>query len=455
MKVEFSGLRAFHRNQGGAIAVIFAIVAVVTITAAGIAVDTARAVKMRTSLQEALDGAVLAAVVTGVTNDAEAEVVADQYFASNWYNKSGNIPVQFKFDVQTQSVGATATADVPTKLLRVVGLESLEIDVEAAAKTGGDTLELSLVLDTTSSMEGDKIATLKDVAEGLVDTLETHSESVSIGVVPFTEYVNIGLGMRGEPWLSVEDDTSWAEERCETKKVQVNCQEVSKTGYKDGLPYSYTETVCDEGEGEGEKVCTPGTAERVWSGCVGSRDYPLDVDDTSVSSSAPVPGIMNRMCGEEMLDLTSNMTAVKAKINSMSAWGDTYVPSGLLWGLRMLSPDEPLTTAKAYSEMDDGLKKAIVLLTDGANSHSPLYPSHDGRDTVLANELTAELCTNIKAKGILLFTVAFEVSDDTTLDMLETCATDSTYFYDAGDSSALEAAFDNMAIKLMEVHLYQ
>jgi hypothetical protein len=149
------------------------------------------------------------------------------------------------------------------------------------------------------------------------------------------------------------------------------------------------------------------------------------------------------------------MTTVTAKIRSMSAWGDTYIPSGLVWGLRMLSPDEPLTAAAPYSDIGDGLRKAMVLMTDGANSHSPLYPSHDGTDTAEANELTAELCTNIKAKGILLFTVAFEITDSTTLDLMEDCATSTSYFYDAENSADLEESFKNIATKLMDVHLYE
>ena len=449
---------ALLENRKGAVGVLFAIAAVAMVGAVGVAVDMVRTLHVRTELQEALDAAVLAAVTNGAATETAAEDVIDKYFAANWYDKHDDIAVQFTFDVQSQMVKATATAGVPTKISGVIGLQQLAINVASAAKTGGTTLELALVFDTTGSMEGDKMTTLKRVGTDLVETLESHSADgmLEIGVVPFTEYVNVGMANRDAAWISVEDDSSWDEERCETQAqviTESNCKEVEKTGLRDGMPYTYTETECDQETGDNVQVCTSGTGSKLWSGCVGSRDYPLDVDDNVPGDL--IPGIMNRMCGEEMVDLTTDMTTVTAKIRSMSAWGDTYIPSGLVWGLRMLSPDEPLTAAAPYSDIGDGLRKAMVLMTDGANSHSPLYPSHDGTDTAEANELTAELCTNIKAKGILLFTVAFEITDSTTLDLMEDCATSSSYFYDAENSADLEASFKNIATKLMDVHLFQ
>ena len=451
--------RRLVANRKGAVGVLFAIAAVGVVGVIGISVDMVRALHIRTALQEALDGAVLAALTHGATTETSAETMVDRYFIQNWYDDHADIPIQFVFDVQTQQIRATASAQVPTKLSGVLGIEMVEINVTSAAKTGGNTLELALVLDTTGSMEGNKMTTLREASIGLVETLEAKATAglLEIAVVPFTEYVNVGLGNRNASWLAVENDSSWVEERCENTAVVVSesdCREVEKTGLSDGLPYTYTVTECDQETGETAKVCTTDTAGRIWSGCVGSREYPLDVDDNVPGDL--IPGIMNRMCGEEMLELTPDTAAVEAKLRSMAAWGETYLPSGLVWGLRTLSPEEPLTSGGAYSAVAAGtLKKAMVLMTDGANSHSPLYPSHDGSNTVLANELTAELCTSIKTKGILLFVVAYEITDATTLDLMEDCATSPSYFYDADNSAAFHTAFENIATKLMDVHLYQ
>ena len=53
-------------------------------------------------------------------------------------------------------------------------------------------------------------------------------------------------------------------------------------------------------------------------------------------------------------------------------------------------------------------------MTDGANTRSPTYPGHDGGDAALANALTSETCTNMKAKpNVTIYTIAFEVTDPT------------------------------------------
>jgi Flp pilus assembly protein TadG len=76
--------RKFKRDSRGAVAVIFAVCAVVVFGAAGMAVDFINASGVRASLQQALDGAVLAAAAAHVKNENEAEEVIAEYMASNW-----------------------------------------------------------------------------------------------------------------------------------------------------------------------------------------------------------------------------------------------------------------------------------------------------------------------------------------------------------------------------------
>lgn len=80
-------------------------------------------------------------------------------------------------------------------------------------------------------------------------------------------------------------------------------------------------------------------------------------------------------------------------------------------------------------------------MTDGANTKSPRYPDHWGSDAGLANQLTTELCTAIKADQITVFTIAFDVTDTTIKNILQSCATTSTNFFDAANSSQLSDAF--------------
>ena len=162
----FQSGRRLVANRKGAVGVLFAIAAVGVVGVIGISVDMVRALQIRTALQEALDGAVLAALTHGATTETSAETMVDRYFIQNWYDDHADIPIQFVFDVQTQQIRATASAQVPTKLSGVLGIETVEINVTSAAKTGGNTLELALVLDTTGSMEGNKMTTLREASIG-------------------------------------------------------------------------------------------------------------------------------------------------------------------------------------------------------------------------------------------------------------------------------------------------
>jgi len=43
-----------------------------------------------------------------------------------------------------------------------------------------------------------------------------------------------------------------------------------------------------------------------------------------------IPGIMDVDCGEEVLELTHDLNTVKARINSLTASENTYIPVGLV-----------------------------------------------------------------------------------------------------------------------------
>lgn len=99
---------------------------------------------------------------------------------------------------------------------------------------------------------------------------------------------------------------------------------------------------------------------------VGSRNYPLDTQDGSYSTR--VPGLLNHWCPGTVLPLTSDVTAVNTAIDGMSAYGQTYIPSGLVWGWRVLSPGAPFNESKKAT--DPKVSQVLILMTDGANTKS-------------------------------------------------------------------------------------
>jgi hypothetical protein len=66
------------------------------------------------------------------------------------------------------------------------------------------------------------------------------------------------------------------------------------------------------------------------------------------------------------------------------------------------------------------------------------------------------LCDNMKAKGIVVYTVGFELSNGSTAkETLKKCATSLEHFYDADDVAALKLAFRDIALKISTLRIAQ
>jgi Mg-chelatase subunit ChlD len=173
---------------------------------------------------------------------------------------------------------------------------------------------------------------------------------------------------------------------------------------------------------------------------------------------------MNLTCASAITPLTNKVATVKAAITALTASGDTYIPSGLAWGFNMLSSPQPLTDAAAYDTTGQNRKprKAMVLMTDGANSKlmNPSNGRHDvapapnpDSPATQANNYTSELCKNIKSNNIELFTVAFNVTDSNIKSILKSCASDADHYFDATNTAGLMNAFQKIADALTNLYI--
>ena len=184
----------------------------------------------------------------------------------------------------------------------------------------------------------------------------------------------------------------------------------------------------------------------------GSRNNGLDTK--IVGSGAKYPGIINVTGPQAITEMTDNRSTLNSNINSLTANNETYIPSGLLWGWELLNSADAFGGVKTKAEMTAAKgTKALVLMTDGDNTRSATYPEHWGNDDVVADQKTKELCANIKADGISVYTVAFKVGKASSKKMLVDCASAPSQAYDASNNSALVAAFGDIAGKLAQVRL--
>jgi Flp pilus assembly protein TadG len=456
-------IRKFARDCTGGVAVYFAAAILPLMLGAGVAIDLVQVNAANTILQNAVDAAALSGAATGEIDEGKIEDVVKEYLIAN--KASAILETVTDFEVKHDKDKNTLTIQVsgkrPTYLMHLGGIDKVGISAFAEVSLPGDGLEVAMVLDVTNSMNvGGRLPALKTAATDFVKSMmevKNKGAYVRVGIVPFSEYVNVGLSRRNEPWIDVPPDSSVTQpEVCSIQyphRQWTNCTEVQKTGYNDGVPYTYTSYEnCTVIDGPAENVCYKPVVTSKWNGCVGSRDNPLDEEIGKLSNR--YTGLMNIGCNDEILTLTDNESKLKSKISGLVANGNTYVPAGLLWGWNMVDGSDPLDEAKSAAEIKaKNGTKAIVLMTDGDNTLSATYPKHEGYDGAVADAKAAELCKNIKQDGIVVFTISFMVTDPDTITLLENCASDKGKAFSADDATQLTKAFGDISDSLMAMRL--
>jgi hypothetical protein len=203
------------------------------------------------------------------------------------------------------------------------------------------------------------------------------------------------------------------------------------------------------------------TSTSKFGGCVGSRDEKNRPHVADFKSQ--YPGMMNTSCAREILELTSNLKTVEAKIDSLTVDGETYLPGGITWGWNMLTEEAPLTSALSMADLKDkGGKKVLVIMTDGTNTLAPVSAdagphgsakSGAYKGTKYPDLLSAELCANVKTDEIDVYTVLFDVDDEKIQKLLQDCASSKAKSYVAKDAEELIAAFDAIARQLAQIRV--
>jgi Flp pilus assembly protein TadG len=445
------------RNDRGNVAMVFALAVIPLFICIGCAVDYVRATNAQATLQSAADAAVLAAGASEKVTDEEVKALVNQYLAGNKYDLKLKAVdgVIVTNGASGGDISVHVAGDVGTTFMSLAGYTRLDISADTGIKRGAGAapIELVLALDSTGSMAGTKLDTLKTAAKSLVTGVLSKSKTSKIGIVPFGGHVNVGLSRRGEPWLSVKAD--YTDTYCWDEYPQI-CTGAPGTCYADGVPYTCTISNCvSDTSVPPTHYCVP--SNHAWGGCVGSRLTP-DNDNNNNVASVPYPGLMDVSCNTEITDLTDDQAKLLADIDKMFADYDTFIPGGLLWGWNMLTPEAPLTSAQAMADITSaGGKKALVLMTDGANTLHEVGESHwsCGGECTDTNALTSQLCESIKAEGIILYTVLFDVTDPKIQAMLDSCASDPSKAFVASDNAALLAAFGKIGKSLGQLRLSQ
>lgn len=496
-KPNRSFFKRFFKSTNGATALIFSFMAVPVMALAGSVVDYGIALRVKSELTNTLDAALLAATQAYALDESvDTSKIINDFVAKN-YTDSGKVLLSTNLVVNNPTISddgemsAQLDVKVPTNFLKLVNFDVFDFSITSSARVGGQSLEVALVLDNTLSMKGARLTALKEAAGDLVNSLmgENGNDNVRLSLIPYADYVNIGTKNRDEPGLDIPADYSViktvpARKHCWTEYPEStrHCTPVKewRTCDRDGVPYDCLKTVrwnCTGDRGTGVRHCedrpaSTSTTNYKWPGCMGSRPHNLNVRDEDYGTQG-VPGIMSTSsswCKSEISPvtrLTSDKDMVTEAIDRMKASRRTYIPGGLAWGWRSISNQAPFADGVSYN--DDAVKKVIVLMTDGRNTltmekkNNESTTNHDGEvwkhskrtsPSPVTDSHTAELCENIKAKDIIVYTVAFEVDEGSSVEnLMRNCAGNGGLYFDADDSAELAAAFKQIAVALLNLRL--
>jgi Flp pilus assembly protein TadG len=431
-----------RRDQSGSVAVIFGFSIFALFGFIGLAVDASRAYSVASRTQAILDTASLAAAkMLDVAGASDTEVVAS---ATAFYraNLAGQKDITATFENLlvtphrgSQTVAVSVDVVVPTIFAGVVGLPEFRFkrDSFVIYKTRG--VELAMVLDITGSMDlleaggMKKIDAMKKAAKAVVaKMLDTSSGKLNtnrVALAPFSASVNVG------PYRAqVAAGASLRNDSCVIERPG--------TAATSDDPIS--------GGTRARVMRTPG---------YGEPGAPTDVLVSYAQYSCPTAAIQ---------PLTNSASALNTSIDSYAANGGTAGHIGIAWGWNMISPNfsdvfNGASTPAAYT--DDSTIKAVVMMTDG--DMTTAYKTGDApplaAQAVESRTDLAALCTAMKAKGIVVYTVGFGLLSvpaakrPDAIDAIKTCASDPSKFFDTETEVQLTAAFDVIATELSALRI--
>ncbi len=389
----------FIQDNSGNFGIMSAILISLLLGASAMAVDLSNAMASKSRLQDTTDAIALMAVKKNAKTQTELTKIANSYLATT-YNADGTGTTKVKIDsiIRTgDRVTVSASEKLDVYLANLLGHGNLDVVVHSEAIDGNKGLDMALVLDTTGSMSGAKLASLKTSANSLIDKMSSqNNDKIRMSIVPFSQYVNVGKDYRHKNWIA--------------DSVGPN-----------------------------------------WEGCVGSRSGQDKFKPAF--AGRPFPTVVATYCPNALQPLTKNMKKAKNTVSSMKAEGWTYMPAGLAWGLRTLEGTAPFTQANQNNKAE----KVLILMSDGANTKSASGSNHNGDDVNQANQGSKTLCNKIKAKNIKVYTIAFQLSnnsaDKKARKILENCASNESQFFDVDTAGDLNQAFDDIANSLIQLRL--
>lgn len=457
----------FAKSEDGTLTYFGVFSLMMTLLVGGIAVDLMENELKRAKVQNVLDRAVLAAA--DLDQPLQPDAVVADYFAKagmSAYLTSVTVDQGLNYRVVT----AVANTTTRTQYMRLMGVPELAIPARSTAEERVSNVEISMVLDISGSMgSNSKMENLQDAAKTFVDTVirDETEDLISISLIPYTAQTSAGRDifeamniprLAGNPGWCVD----FTEDDFSTTTVRMDGTYEHMQFFDEGWSYS-------------NPVANPG--------CPGRDD-----------------GIGENRSYEQIIGFSQNRTTLKNRIDNYRARANTSIHIGMKWGVAMLDPsfrpvvqelslDGKIDSAfsdrpAAYADVET--LKTVLLMTDGQNVnttriaawaydrqsrriHWTRYPLHwylnnyvsgnwnDWRYTKYtsgqADTMLGNICDAAKDKGIVVWSIGFEVTNYSA-GVMEDCASSPSHFFRV-EGIEITEAFESIAKQINQLRLTQ
>lgn len=454
-------LTRFARDEDGVMLFLVMFLLLIMLITGGMGVDFMRHEMVRAQIQQTLDRAILAAA--DLDQHLSPKAVVEDYFA-----KAGMDNYLTSVEVDEgpayRIVTASASTQMKTQFLGRIGFDKITVPAFGRAEESLGDAEVSLVVDISGSMrDNSKMKNMHDAAEEFIDTviLDGSPGTVSLSVVPYTSQVNAGAAIMDR--LNVTRLHGYS--NC----IVFSDSDFEKTGISTTQSFvqmPHFELYWEEGNTTG-KVSNPSCPR---------QDY------------------------EQIIPLSQNATFLKQQIKKMKPRANTSIHIGMKWGTALVDPDiRPAITdmvnnglidaafAGRPTNYEDGALKSVILMTDGQNVDTynitdkayatPSMRYHWEKNALVpwledhvedgkwgdfyyksstwqhANDMLYKVCDAAKAKGIIVWTVGFEVTTEAN-NVLKKCASSESHAL-RPSGTAITDAFVSIARQLNRLKLTQ
>lgn len=491
-----SRLRAFGRDDEGALMLFGLFMLFLMLVVGGFAIDVMRYERERTHLQNTGDRAALAAAALTQTGNPSAVVL--DYFTKAGLADQYRTPI-VEEGLNFRTVRVNTEMAVPTMFMRAVGVNSLNAPSASAANEMIPNVEVSLVLDISGSMrftDSDgmqQITRLRPAARNFISRLLAgdRAQTTTISIVPYAGQVNPGPdvfeivgGQVANVTFQTTVDGVMQSITQPRDHADSHCLELQASAFSSGTipPFAtYDQT-------PHFMYWAIDNPTMDWGWC------PLHGNSAGGAASSSIQYF------------SSNAGYLTGFIDRMRLHDGTGTHYGMLWGLWLLDPanrwltEELNTRGLVHDDFadrpadfdDDDTVKAIVLMTDGNITEQvrPRYPDrtlsplnantqakvklHHTKELQSQNkkndcnnqnchvqETSAaqnrdrfySACDIAKESGIVIYTIAFNTNANGRTEM-QNCASSPAHYFNVRGAD-LDNAFQAIAGSIQQLRLVE